>query len=167
MSLNTWAAKLDFVIDELAQQSTLVVIDGFEHMLTGYAFPSSHYQADRLSTLEERDARRCADPLASEFLIRMAHLREGSRLLLTTRQVPVECEAGHCEGLKGAEVIELEGLDVTDCLSWMEKEKLVGDRVRFSVLARICSFRPLTIRLAIGMAKSEPARSREISLRHR
>jgi len=155
VSLNTWAAKLDFVIDEMAQQSALVILDGFEHLLGGYAFPTALYHADRLSAVGERDARQCADPLAAEFLLRVSKLREGSRLILTTRQMPIECESGFCDDIKGADSIEIGGLEPNDCLSWMEQSSLVGDRVRFSVLARICSFRPLAIRLAIGMAKAE------------
>lgn len=155
VSLNTWAAKLDFVVDEMAQQSALIVIDGFEHLLGGYAFPTALYHADRLSAVGERDARQCADPLAAEFLLRTAKLREGSRVVLTTRQIPIECENGFCEDVKGADTIEVGGIEPNDCLAWMEEEELVGDRVRFSVLARICSFRPLTLRLAIGMAKAD------------
>lgn len=155
VSLSTWAAKLDFVIDEMAQRSALLILDGFEHLLGGYAFPTALYHADRLSAVGERDSRQCADPLAAEFLLRVSKLREGSRVILTTRQIPIECENGYCEDVKGADSIEIGGLEPNDCLSWMEQEKLVGDRVRFSVLARICSFRPLALRLAIGMAKAE------------
>ena len=164
VGLNSWAAKLDFVIDELAQQSTLVIIDGFEQMLSGYAFPCSVYQTDRLSALGERESRQCADPLAAEFLLRVAKLREGSRLLLTTRQIPAECETGYCDDIKGAESLEVAGLEPADCLLWMDRSGLVGDRVRFLVLARICSFRPLAIRLAIGAAKADTRAPGDVSV---
>ncbi len=149
------AAKVEFVVDELAQRSILVVLDGFENALDAYAYTSSHYHSDKLSGASDVDQRLCADPWLSEFLIRMAGVREGGRVLVLTRHIPSEVETLAADAGVPFELVELAGLDPNECVSWMNAEGLKGDRTRQLVLARICNYRPLALRVSIGMANAD------------
>ncbi len=149
------AAKVDFVVDELAQRSILVVLDGFENALDAYNYTSAHYHADKLSGASDIDQRRCADPWLSEFLIRMAGVREGGRVLVLTRHIPAEVETLAVDAGVPFELAELAGLDPNECVSWMNSEGLKGDRTRQLVLARICNYRPLALRVSMGMANAD------------
>lgn len=150
----TRAAKLDFVVDELAQRSVLVILDGFDMILAGCNTTLAHYQSDRLSALNEPADRRCADPLAAEFLNRISRVRRAGRVIVISRHVPLECESeGEAHG--GADLFELDGLDPSDALLWLDRVGSTGDRARQHVMIRICQGRPLALKLAIGLARSD------------
>jgi tetratricopeptide (TPR) repeat protein len=157
------SAKIDFVVDELAQRSILVVLDGFEHNLDAYANTSAHYQSDRLSGATDLDQRRCADPWAAEFLFRMAAVREGGRVLVLTRHIPAEVETVPANSGSTFELAELTGLDPNECVSWMNSAGVKGERTRQLVLSRICNYRPLAIRVSIGMAMADPHTKGEVN----
>jgi tetratricopeptide (TPR) repeat protein len=73
-----------------------------------------------------------------------------------TRHVPAEVEQLPATSGATFEQVELLGLDPNECVSWMNSAGVKGERTRQLVLARICNYRPLAIRVSIGLAITDP-----------
>ena len=133
----------------LQKRRMLLVLDGFERQLSGYSGLRAPYQGD---TVSEED-RVCVDPNAREFIKRFVALPSPSRLLLTTRLVPLDLD-----GLAGCRQEHLSGLNEDDAEAFLRAQGVEGTSEEIREVCRRYGHHALALRLLAGLVAHDPVR---------
>lgn len=142
--------KVQNLVDILRKHKFLLVLDGFERELRAYATLDSSYQGDSTKNTE-RNLRRCTSIYADKFLRWISGTPLESRILLISRDRPLEIE-----GSINCELLELNGLDINDAIKFLKSCKIRG---RTEELGDVCKYyecHPLTLRILAGLLVSDP-----------
>ena len=140
------------LLEAMKKRRLIIVLDGLERLMNGYAIV-----ADRAVDLESlkgtmtsggvtRSDRRMADPRDGAFIRQLARA-QATRLLITSRLVPADLEAGEtASALPYAAFIEVPGLREGDALA-LWKSIVPGAKVSnvLRTVFRDCGYHPLVL----------------------
>lgn len=137
------------VINALASRHFLLVLDGFERVLRGYAQMMAMYiQEEGLSRRGLEDMKAAFDiqqrtPITpkAEKLLRVL-CAGNSKALMTTRLFPATIE-----GLAGVKHIRLTGLSKTDTITFFKTEGITGGDEEMIRAGEVYGFHPLMLKL--------------------
>jgi tetratricopeptide (TPR) repeat protein len=134
---------VESVATDMTRLRGIFVLDGFERQLLGF---SNLDQPHREENAED-SIRFCADGRVAKFLETVASIPgKGSKILITSRLMPVELEA-----LAGVHDLRLPGLSDDEAVEFLEREVLGIDRELVVKIATTYSAHPLALRLAAGL----------------
>lgn len=162
VDLTSYASVHDRVrtlIDLLRERRLLIVLDGFERELRGYASLSAVYQGDEVLKDSQGNHRACTDPHAADFLRSVTSLPLRSRILLTSRLYPKELDR-----LPGCQREDLAGLDPVDAVAFFHAQGVQGTRAELETSCGVCGYHPLTLRLLAGMIVNDPIKPGDVSV---
>ena len=131
--------KLDVVLGALEQRRILLILDGFERELRGYAGYRAPYQGDEAGGEDGND---CVDPRAAEFLRSAASLALAGRVLLTSRLFPNELT-----DLAGCRHEGLENFSPDDVVNFFEATGVKGTRAEIAEAVTPYGGHPLSVSL--------------------
>ncbi len=148
------------LLDGLQQRRVLLVLDGFERELRGYASLSAAYQGDVVDPGER--PRECCDPHAAGLLKAAAGLLTGDsagRLLLTSRLFPRELD-----GLAGCLRGDLLEFTADDAEHFFRARGIRGTRAEFAGAWERYGRHPLTVSLLAGQVADDPDKPGDVSV---
>ena len=140
------------LLDCLQRWRVLLVLDGFERELRGYAGLSAAYQGDEFEPGER--PRECCDPHAAALLKYATALLTGDsagRLLLTSRLFPSELD-----GLAGCLRRDLFEFSADDAEHFFRARGIRGTRAEFAGAWEQYGRHPLTVSLLGGQIADDP-----------
>jgi tetratricopeptide (TPR) repeat protein len=150
--------KVRELVNLLEQRYMLIVLDGFERELRGYATLSVAYQGDAVAEDTQGDYRACTDIHAAYFLRWTAALTLQSRVLLTSRLLPLELD-----DLAGCRREHLTAMDPDDATIFFHAQGVQGTRAEIQAACEPCGYHPLTLRLLSGMIANDPTQPGDIA----
>jgi tetratricopeptide (TPR) repeat protein len=150
--------KVSELVSLLQQHYFLIVLDGFERELRAYASLSVVYQGDKVSEDGQDDYRACTDIHAAYFLRWAAALTLKSRVLLTSRLLPVELD-----DLAGCRREDLTAMDPEDATAFFHAQGVKGTRAEIQSACERVGYHPLTLRLLSGMIANDPTQPGDIA----
>jgi hypothetical protein len=132
----------------LRRRPYLLVLDGFERVLTAY------HVLDKAQLRDENiavDKRECVNPRDGDILRQLVHC-EPSKVLVSTRLLPkvLEDRATH-RPLRGVRHLELEGLAPDDALRMVHHAGIRGDSAAILHFAEQFGRHALVLRIVCGM----------------
>jgi tetratricopeptide (TPR) repeat protein len=145
------------LVNFLQHRHFLVVLDGFERELRAYASLSAVYQGDAVAEDSQDDYRACTDIHAAYFLRWTAALALKSRVLLTSRFLPLDLD-----DLAGCRREDLTAMDPDDAVTFFHAQGVKGTRAEIQVACEPCGYHPLTLRLLSGMIANDPTQPGDI-----
>ena len=148
------------LLDWLQQRRVLLVLDGFERELRGYASLSAAYQGDAVDAGEQ--PRECCDPHAAGLLKDGAALLtsdSAGRLLLTSRLFPRDLD-----GLAGCLRRDLDEFTVDDAEHFFRSRGIRGTRAEFTTAWARYGTHPLTVSLLAGQIGDDPDKPGDVSV---
>jgi tetratricopeptide (TPR) repeat protein len=170
--------RVDELLAVLDHEPYLIVLDGLERLLIGYARPdAAHLADDDLDTEIATSAaatqglpagaatsftgqsrlRMAADPRVGDFLLRLAAVR-ASRVLATSRLFPTDLQTATRVPRKGAAAYFVQGLSNDDAVSLWRAFGVSGSREDLIALFNTFGNYPLLIRALAGeVARYRPA----------
>lgn len=127
----------------------LLVLDGFERALRGYADMSAMYLQEKgfegertVETQWDKWQREPIHPRAAAFLKHLAASGGKVKTLITTRLVPA-----NLEDILGVKNISLTGLSAGDAVRFLRSEGIKGTRAELEQAGNIYDFHPLMLKL--------------------
>lgn len=151
--------KTQALVDLLQQQHFLIVLDGFERELRGYASHTPSFQEDALQVDAHDSHRVCTDPYAGGFLRWLAAGPSRSKVLLTTRLSPRELDH-----VIGCQRVELSALNAEDALSFFHAQGVQGTRTEIQKVCTAYGNHPLALRLLTGLIVCDPDQPGDIAV---
>jgi tetratricopeptide (TPR) repeat protein len=136
------------LLGELRQRPHLLVLDGFERVLTAY------HRQDKAQLRDDQvavDARECTHPRDGDLLRQLVHCAP-SKILLSTRLMPRVLEDRYIHHpIPGVRHLQLTGLAPADALAMVRAARIRGDRSR--ILRFIDQFdrHALILRIVCGL----------------
>ncbi|TEU19472.1 MAG: DUF4062 domain-containing protein [Anaerolineales bacterium] len=127
------------LVQRLAEQPILLVLDGFERLLCAYASVDAALLPERTAEELEAGERRCADLAMARFL-RSLVADTASKILLASRLVPEELDR-----LAGWRLMELPGLAPDDAVAYLQACGIRGTRRELQDAAAAYGFHPLSL----------------------
>jgi tetratricopeptide (TPR) repeat protein len=150
--------RLPRLLQALAERPFLVVFDGFERQLNGYARGE-----DVSPDMDEPRWQRVAlDPQCDAFLRRLC-APGASRVLLTSRLVPAALQEADGSPRPGSEVVELAGLDEVDTVAFWRSLGVTGTRFDLGALSAALEHHPLLLRVVAGEIRHHPTARGDLS----
>lgn len=140
--------KMETLLGELARRRYLIVLDGFERELRAFAAMGAAYQGDAVAEGADDRMRACTDLHAAEFLRRLAAQPTESRVLITSRLLPLELGASPGSGVSHW---ALGGLEPADAVSLMRCCRVEGKDAEIETAGEPVGFHPLSMRLLAGI----------------
>ncbi len=136
------------MLTELRRRQFLLVLDGFERVLTAY------HRLDKAQIPDDRvddDLRECVNPPDGELLTQL--LRCGpSKILISTRLFPSALEdRGSRNLIPGVACHRLSGLSPTDALALMRHAEVTGDKEAMLAFANQFGRHSLLLKIVCGM----------------
>ena len=148
------------LLEWLQQRRVLLVLDGFERELRGYAGLSAAYQGDDIEPGER--PRECCDPHAAGLLKAATALLTGDsagRLLLTSRLFPRELD-----GLAGCLTRDLLEFSPGDAEHFFRARGIRGTRAEFVAAWERYGRHPLTVSLLGGQIAEDPDKPGDVAV---
>ncbi len=156
------SAELTELQAGLHQRRFLLVLDGLERALRGYSGMEAMYTREKkfqanagADTQWEKQQREPIHPLAARFLQHLASEQGQSRVLITTRLMPVPLE-----DLAGVKHVFLPGLAPGDGVRFLRGEGVKGTAAELEQAGRVYDFHPLMLKLLASAIKR--SRSKDI-----
>jgi len=141
----------------LTQRRFLLVLDGFERALRGYAGMEAMYIQEKRFAGDsqagnewDKRQRELVHPQGGRFL--QALCAGNTKTLMTTRLTPVSLE-----GIKGVKHVFLTGLSVEDTVTFFRSEGINGTRVEMEKAGKVYDFHPLMLKLLASAIKRSRA----------
>ena len=141
----------------LTQRRFLLVLDGFERAVRGYAgmeamyIQEKRFAGDSQAGSEwDKRQRESVHPQGGRFL--QALCAGNTKTLMTTRLTPVSLE-----GIKGVKHVFLTGLSVEDTVTFFRSEGINGTRVEMEKAGKVYDFHPLMLKLLASAIKRSRA----------
>ncbi|MDQ1355352.1 MAG: hypothetical protein QG657_5662, partial [Acidobacteriota bacterium] len=142
----------------LNQRRFLLVLDGFERALRGYAgmeamfIQEKRFAGDKeVETEWDKRQREPVHPQAGRFL--QALCAGNTKTLMTTRLTPVSLE-----GLSGVKHVFLTGLSAEDTVTFFRSEGITGTRAEMEQAGKVYDFHPLMLKLLASSIKRSRAK---------
>ena len=137
------------LLAELQQRPFLLVLDGFERVLTAYHRLDKAQLPDEQA--EEGDLRDCVNPQDGDLLTQLLRCQP-SKILISTRLFPkiLEDRASHCS-IVGVPHHKLNGLLPDDAIALMRHAKITGDERAMLEFANQFGRHSLLLRIVCGM----------------
>jgi tetratricopeptide (TPR) repeat protein len=139
----------------LHQRRFLLVLDGLERALRGYSGMEAMFIQEKkfqgsadAETQWEKQQREPVHPLAARFLRHLASGRGKSRVLITSRLMPVPLE-----DLEGVKHVFLKGLAPGDGVRFLRGEGVKGTRAELEQAGNVYDFHPLMLKLLASAIK--------------
>ena len=153
--LSSRSEKLQNLLELLDERRFLLVLDAFEQELRGFSSLHGAYQSDAYAGDPRGDHRTCSNPHAAELLRHVLTQPVKSRILLTSRLLPMEL-SDPATGAAGARCLcqELGGLADTDSLSFMQGQGITGEAAEIQAACRAHESHPLSLRLLAGAIRT-------------
>ena len=149
--------KVKKLVDALRGKRFLFILDGFERELLSYSSLNAAYQEDITDSSSQTDFRRCTDLNADTFLRWAASGHSRSRILITSRHLPLELDnASSCGAL------ELTGLDPADAIRYVQSMKIKGTQDEIGRICENYAYHPLALQILVGMIIYDPLYPRDI-----
>ena len=148
------------LLDWLEQRRVLLVLDGFERELRGYAGLSAAYQGDNIEPGER--SRECCDQHAATLLKYATALLTGDsagRLLLTSRLFPRDLD-----GLAGCLRRDLLEFSAEDAEHFFRARGIRGTLAEFTAASQRYGRHPLTVSLLGGQIADDPDRPGDVAV---
>ena len=148
------------LLEWLQQRRVLLVLDGFERELRGYAGLSAAYQGDEFERGER--PRDCCDPHAAGLLKYATALLTGDsagRLLLTSRLFPSELD-----GIAGCLSRDLLEFSADDAERFFHARGIRGTRAEFTAAWQRYGRHPLTVSLLGGQIADDPDKPGDVAV---
>ena len=148
------------LLDWLQQRRVLLVLDGFERELRGYASLSAAYQGDAVDPGER--PRECCDTHAAGLLKDGTALLTGDsagRRLLTSRLFPRELD-----GLAGCLRRDLHEFTADDAGHFFRARGIRGTRAELAAAWKRYGRHPLTVSLLAGQIADDPDKPGDVSV---
>ncbi len=152
------ATGLENLLAALFNHKFLLVLDGLERILCGYAgmnamfIQEKRFQGETGAEAEwDRRQREPMQPAAARFLKHLAAPAGKSRVLITSRLLP-----SPLEGLAGVKHLYLKGLSPRDAVRFLQDQGVKGTRSELEQAGRVYDFHPLLLKLlatAIGRSR--------------
>jgi hypothetical protein len=127
----------------------LLVLDGLERVLRGYADMSAMYIQEKgfdgdktVECVWDKRLREPVHPQAAKFLKHLASWGGKTKTLITTRLVPTTLE-----DIFGIKYIPLKGLLEGDAVRFLHSEGVKGTRVELEQAGKVYDFHPLMLKL--------------------
>jgi len=158
-------AKADALVGLLRQRRFLVVMDGFERQLSGYAqLGGANVSDDSAPTGEETAGfRSCLDYRAELFLQWAAALPMASRLLLTSRNRP-SC----LDDVAGCQPAELDGMmEPGEAVAFFRAHGIQGHRAEIEQACEGYGYHPLAMALLAGAIRHDSRNPADIEAAER
>lgn len=154
--------QLRRLLQHWQQAKTLVVLDGAERLLQAYRGLGAIYE-EEIAAQADENARRCADPVAGEFLVWLAQGHGGTKTLITSRLMPQELEGPGGFSLQGVRQLDLMGLDPEEALSLFRSLGVQSTMAEVKAVAGPLAYHPLSLRLLAGYVTHEPDNRNSLS----
>ncbi|MEW6103252.1 MAG: hypothetical protein AB1630_05475 [bacterium] len=144
--------QMDRLYNEILYQNRfLLILDGVERVLRGYAGLGSPYQGDEVREDERGDFRACIDPNLGIFLQQLASGYPKTKTLLTSRLYPRELD-----DIAGCLHKELTQMDKEDAVEFFHRQGVEGTRAEIEAACEPFGYHPLSLRLLSGMIIKDP-----------
>lgn len=143
--------RIDGLLTQLQKRHFLLVLDGLERILRGYARMDAAYLGDEIDPNKRSEFRACADPNAGLLLRNLTTNAGLTKTLITTRIMPRELN-----DLEGVQHLELKGLDAKDAVDFFVAQKIRGTRAEIETVCSEYGFHPLSLRLLSGTLAQDP-----------
>jgi tetratricopeptide (TPR) repeat protein len=150
--------KVGALVNLLQQRRLLLVLDGFERELRAYASLSAVYQGDSVTEDGQGEYRACTDIHAAGLLRWSCALSLKSRVLLTSRLLPLELD-----GLAGCRPEDLTAMAPDDAVAFFHAQGVKGTRAEIQAACEPCGYHPLTLRLLSGVITHHPTSPGDIA----
>lgn len=160
--------QLDALLQALRQPGTLLILDGFEHVLrAGPGSPAASDAAPQHASAECRE-RDCTSFLAEVFL-RGVGATPGIRgkILLTTQQRPRALELSENELLRGCREEQLQPLAPADAVKFFWSQGIRGTGEAIEAACQSCGCSPLSLRLLAGLVARDSQQPGDIAVARR
>jgi len=144
--------EFDFtaLMGELRRRRFLLVLDGLERALRGYAgmeamyIQEKRFQGDREAEAQwNRRVREPVHPAADRFFREL--LTGKTRTLITTRLMPAPLEGPGRKIPAGVKRVDLTGLSPEDTVRFLRGEGVKGTRAELEEAGRVYDFHPLML----------------------
>jgi hypothetical protein len=144
------------LLTELKRQPFLLVLDGFERMLTAYHRWDKAQQRD---DLVEANLRECVEPRDGELLQQLLH-GSPSKVILSTRLFPSILEdRAHLRPIPGVAHHQLDGLSRPDALAFFKHARIQGNEQAMLEFADQFGRHSLLLVVVCGEMAKYPKRS--------
>jgi tetratricopeptide (TPR) repeat protein/transcriptional regulator with XRE-family HTH domain len=158
-NLSSQYEKTQALVDLLQQQHFLLVLDGFERELRGYANRPPSIQEELVQEETHGDPRVCTDPYAGSFLRWIAAGSSVSKVLFTTRLFPRELDQ-----VIGCRRVDVSGLDAEDAVRFCRAQGVQGTRSKIENVCQTYGYHPLAIRLLTGLIVHDPDQPGDVTV---
>jgi tetratricopeptide (TPR) repeat protein len=146
-NLNTYDCGQQLLI-ELNQRPYLLVLDGFERVLTAY------HRLDKAQMPDDQvpvDKRECINPKDGDILRQLVHCGP-SKVLVSSRLMPRVLEDRHThKPIPGVQHLELEGLAPADALDMVRRSGAHGNSAAIRQFVDQFDRHALILRIVVGM----------------
>ncbi len=138
------------LLEWLRSRATLLILDGFERELRGFAGLNAPYQGDT-GTESNTNERDCISPVADQFLYHVSLQPDFcSKVLLTSRYCPHVLEAKGGGLLQGCWEEELLQMQPADAVEFFLAQGVRGRRAEIQDACKSYGYHPLSLRLLAG-----------------
>jgi tetratricopeptide (TPR) repeat protein len=136
------------LLTELNRRPYLLVLDGFERVLTAYHRLDKAQMADDQVPVDERE---CTNPKDGDILRQLVHCSP-SKVLVSSRLMPraLEDRSAH-KPIPGVRHLELEGLAPADALAMVRRSGVYGDSAAILHFADQFDRHALVLRIVCGL----------------
>jgi tetratricopeptide (TPR) repeat protein len=152
--------RMELLRQLLCKKHYLIIFDGAERILRGYAGLGTPYQGDEVPADKKDDYRTCVDPQFGTFLQWLISPDIKSKILITSRLLPKELD-----GLGANRHKFLEKLDKVDAVAFFQQQGIAATRVEIEAACDVCGYHPLSLRLLSGMIRKDPQHASDIHAR--
>ncbi len=138
--------RMDLLFRMLCKKHYLIILDGAERILQGYAGLGSPYQKDEIPENKEDDYRACVDPNAGTFLQWLTSPNFLTKTLVTSRLFPKELDE-----YTGCHHRKLDKMQKEDAVEFFQQQGIKGTRAEIETACKAYGYHPLSLRLLRGM----------------
>ncbi len=149
--------RMEWLRQLLCKKRYLIILDGAERVLRGYAGLGSPYQGDEVPEDKKDEYRACIDPNAGTFLQWLTSVNIKSKTLITSRLFPKELDS-----FDGCRHNFLDRMDKDDAIAFFQQQKIKGTRAEIETACERYGYHPLSLRLLTGMIIADPQYNRDI-----
>lgn len=149
--------RMEWLRQLLCKKRYLIILDGAERILRGYAGLGSPYQGDEVPADKKDEWRACVDPNAGTFLQWLTSVDIKSKILITSRLFPKELD-----GLGGCRHKLLDRMEKDDAVEFFRQQGIKGTHTEIETACERYGYHPLSLRLLSGMIVADPQYNRDI-----
>ncbi|TFH63902.1 MAG: tetratricopeptide repeat protein [Candidatus Zixiibacteriota bacterium] len=150
--------RMEWLRQLLCKKRYMIILDGLERILRGYAGLGSPYQGDEVPVDKKDEYRACVDPNAGLFLQWVTSPDLRAKTLITSRLFPKELD-----GLGGCRHKFLDRLHKDDAVVFFQQQGIKGTHTEIEAACDAYGYHPLSLRLLSGMIRKDPRHACDIA----